>query len=160
MKTKIILAILTALMLLLSGCSSVQFWSGNDPKEMTGLKFYTSKPYLLVEYMAEKDLTVRTTILYLPDLADPQYMKVRPGMGSNDLKMTFEKSILSSYGNATYSDVAGMLNSLAGVISKGAAAAGALASPGYKQQSRGEEFALFEILFTKDGTKLKRVNIN
>ncbi|MBK7626724.1 MAG: hypothetical protein IPJ16_05915 [Bacteroidales bacterium] len=54
---------------LVYGCASVQIYSNNDLKNKTGLKFYSVKPYLLVELKSEKDMTVKTTVVYLPDLA-------------------------------------------------------------------------------------------
>ena len=38
-----------------SGCATVKVYSDAGLKNETGLRFYTLKPYLLVEYLAEKD---------------------------------------------------------------------------------------------------------
>ncbi|HSL87652.1 MAG TPA: hypothetical protein VK861_12005, partial [Bacteroidales bacterium] len=45
-------------LLTLSGCATVKFYSDPDLKKETGLRYYTLKPFLLVEYKAEKDNTV------------------------------------------------------------------------------------------------------
>ncbi len=42
-----------------SGCATVKIYSDDGLKNVTGLRFYTLKPYLLVEYLAEKDKTVK-----------------------------------------------------------------------------------------------------
>ncbi len=59
-----------------------------------------------MEYQAEKDNTVKTTVVYLPDLANPQYMVLKPGIGSSELKMSFNNSALESYGVVADSQVA------------------------------------------------------
>lgn len=64
---------------LLQGCSQVKFYSDQGLTKETGLRFFTLKPYLLVEYKATKDNTVRTSVLYLPDIVNPQYMVLKPG---------------------------------------------------------------------------------
>ena len=66
--------------ILMSGCATVKVYSDAGLKNETGLRFYTLKPYLLVEYLAEKDKTVKTSVVYLPDLSDPQFMVLKPGV--------------------------------------------------------------------------------
>jgi len=58
-----------ACIVLLAGCATVKVYSDAGLKNETGLRFYTLKPYLLVEPMAEKDNTVKTSVVYLPDLS-------------------------------------------------------------------------------------------
>ncbi len=84
----------------------MKVYSDAGLKNETGLRFYTLKPYLLVEYQAEKDNTVKTSVVYLPDLSAPQFMKLKPGIGSSELKMTFSNSALESYGVVTDSTAA------------------------------------------------------
>ena len=69
MKKLTILVVVTVAGILLTGCATVKVYSDAELKNETGLRFYTLKPYLLVEYMAEKDNTVKTSVVYLPDLA-------------------------------------------------------------------------------------------
>ena len=86
MKKLTILAVLIVAGFLFSGCATVKIYSDAGLKNETGLRFYTLKPYLLVEYLAEKDKTVKTSVIYLPDLSDPQFMVLKPGVGSSELK--------------------------------------------------------------------------
>jgi hypothetical protein len=159
MKKSIYLVIILPALLLFYGCASVQIYSNNDLKNKTGLKFYSVKPYLLVELKSEKDGTIKTTMLYLPDLANPQYLNVKPGIGSNELKMAFSNGILNSYGLTYDADVAETINSVAGLISKSSDAVAQFAAPGVGGKEAGEEevFLLYEILITPEGTRLKRV---
>ena len=49
MKKSISALITCLLVLVIAGCASVKFYSDAGLKEKTGLKYYSSKPYLVVE---------------------------------------------------------------------------------------------------------------
>jgi hypothetical protein len=159
MKKQILFFVIAQMLLVLYGCSSVRIYSDSNQKNKTGLKFYNVKPYILVELKSEKDLTIKTSVIYLPDLANPQFLIVKPGMGSNELKMAFTNGMLNSYGLTTDSKVAETISSLAGLISKIPDVVNkmAIASSGQQQSSNEPVFILYEVLITPEGTKLKRV---
>jgi hypothetical protein len=160
MKRLIIVMVVAVCMILLTGCATVKVYSDADLKKETGLRCYTLKPYLLVEYMAEKDNTVKTTVVYLPDLASPQYMVLKSGIGSGELKMTFNNSALESYGVTTDSKLPESMEAFAAMLSKSAYATNALTgpeSPGTMNFEPETFFRLFEILPTPSGTVLKEV---
>ena len=161
MKRTITLLIITVIIIFLSGCASVQIYSKSDLKDRTGLRFYNPKPYLLVEMKSEKDMTVKTSVIYLPDLTNPQYLKVKPGFGSNELKMAFTNGILNSYGLTNSSDIPAVVNSLAGLISKGSEAVKQISTLSVPSQPGQEEnnFVFYEIVFTTEGTVLKKIKI-
>ncbi len=71
MKRSKLIAGIVLTVVLVAGCATVKVYSDAGLRNETGLRFYTLKPYLLVEYMAEKDNTIKTTVVYLPDLSDP-----------------------------------------------------------------------------------------
>jgi hypothetical protein len=156
-----IAAILVAL-ILLSGCATVKVYSDAGLKNETGLRFYTLKPYLLVELLGEKDNTVKTTVVFLPDLSDPQFMVLKPGIGSSELKMAFKNSALESYGVATDSQLPESMAAFADILSKSAYAAQNFTGtrpntePGQQQTI---PFRLFEIIITPSGTELKEVGL-
>ena len=160
MKNSINLVTIVLALTLLSGCASVQIYSGNDLKNKTGLKFYSVKPYLLVEMKSEKDQTIKTTIVYLPDLANPLYLNVKPGIGSNELKLAFTNGILNSYGLTSDGNIPETINSLAALISKGSDAVVPFTSQGGIGKVAGGEvnFELFEINISPEGTRLRRVS--
>lgn len=161
MKKAIFLLATSIVFCFLSGCASVQIYSSNNLKNRTGLKFYSVKPYLLVELKSEKDMTVKTSVIYLPDLASPQYLSVKPGMGSNELKMAFSNGVLNSYGLTSSSEIPETINSLAGLVSKSSDAVKQLSALSIPSQSvPGENnFILYEIVFSQEGTVLKRIKI-
>jgi hypothetical protein len=159
MRKLIILFKTAMLLILLYGCSAVRIYSDKDLTNKTGLKFYTVKPYILEELRGEKDLTIKTTVIYLPDMANPQYLKVIPGIGSNELKITFTNGMMQSYGLTTDQDINGTISSLAtltGKIPDLLKQAGVISNSA-QQISGDSNFNLYEIVITAQGTQLKRV---
>ncbi len=160
MKKLIILATILVAFIAFSGCATVKVYSDAELKNETGLRYYTLKPYLLVEYMAEKGNTVKTTVVYLPDMASPQYMVLKPGIGSSEVKMTLKNSALESYGVVTDSQLPESMAAFADILSKSAYAAQTFTGPRPGTEEDQESplpFRLFEILFTPAGTVLKEV---
>ena len=144
----------------LTSCANIKFYSDPDLKKETGLRFYTLRPYLLVEYKAEKDNTVKTSVVYLPDLSDPQYLKARTGIGRNDIKMTFANSALASYGAVSQSQIPELMEAFANILSKSAYAAQAFTGPPQPSpDDSGTYFRLYEIIQGSDGTSLQEVVI-
>ena len=165
MKKLTILALLTASGILLTGCATVKIYSDAGLKKETGLRFYTLKPFLLVEYLAEKDKTVKTSVMYLPDLSDPQFMVLKPGVGSSELKMAFKNSALESYGVAVDSQLPESMAAFAAMLSKSAYAAQAFeGAPSFMPSEEeelstdpGASFRLFEIITGLSGSTLREV---
>lgn len=160
-KLTVIAAILVAV-ILCSGCATVKIYSDAGLTKETGLRFYTLKPYLLVEYQAEKENTVKTSVVYLPDLSSPQFMKTKPGIGSSELKMTFSNSALESYGVVTDSQLPESMAAFADILSKSAYAAQTFtgARPGdVADQVQEPPFRLFEIIIKPDGTVLREAGL-
>ena len=160
MKKLFVFAAILVAIVLLNGCATVTIYSDAELDNETGLRFYTFRPYLLVEYMAEKDNTVKTSVVYLPDLSSPQFMKLKPGIGSSELKMTLTNSALESYGVATDSQLPESMAAFADILSKSAYAAQTFTGTrpiGNSDQAGTQPFRLFEILITPAGTTLKEV---
>ena len=122
---------------LLSGCAKVKFYSGPDIKneKETGLKFYSAKPYLLVARTGAKDKPIEVSVVYLPDLQNPQYAYYRAGMGSNKMSMALANSMLTSYGYDTDPKIAETLGALA---SLGTASGGVVKALAEAQKLRAE----------------------
>lgn len=161
MKKLTVLVLLTVTVILLTGCATVKVYSDAGLKNETGLRFYTLKPYLLVDYQAEKENTPKTSVVYLPDLSDPQFMVLKPGIGSSELKMAFKNSALESYGVVTDSQLPESMEAFAAMLSKTAYAAQTMSSvASAKEDDYPAEtlpFRLFEILPTPTGMVLKEI---
>jgi len=106
-------------------------------------------------------------VIYLPDLSDPQFMVLKPGVGSSELKMAFKNSALESYGVAVDSQLPESMEAFAAMLSKSAYAAQAFeGAPPYASSEEGElptdpgsSFRLFEIITGPSGSTLKEVVI-
>ena len=161
MKKLTVFASILVAVVLFSGCATVKIYSDAGLTEETGLRFYTLKPYLLVEYQAQKDNIVKTSIVYLPDLSSPQFVRIKPGIGASELKMTFDNSALESYGVATDSKLPESMAAFADILSKSAYAAqnftGTRSPSDTGQEQVAKPFRLFEIILTPEGTTLKEV---
>jgi hypothetical protein len=115
MKTKTLL-LLTGL-LIFNSCATVKFYDDSKLKEESGIEFYAPKPYLLVERKPAKDVALKSSVIYLPDLSKPKYAKLQAGFGSNDLKLSLSNGIITSYGVTTDSKVPETITALTGVLS-------------------------------------------
>ncbi len=149
----------TLLLCFLSGCASVNFYTGSDLTGKTGLKYYNVKPYLLVEPNASKDNSIRTSVVYLPDLANPGYIAIKPGFGSSELKVSLTNGSLSSVGLLNESKIPESINSLAALLSKSGYAVNQFSQPGGLTTPSPEapDFKLYEIIIGAGGTSLKEV---
>lgn len=162
MKKLTVFAAIPVALILVSGCATVKVYSDAELKKETGIRFYTLKPYLLVEYQAEKDNLVKTSVVYLPDLSSPQFMKIKPGIGSGELKMTLGNSALESYGVALDSKLPESMAAFADILSKSAYAAQNFSGTGPDTrpvQQNEAPFRLFEIIITASGTALREVDL-
>ena len=146
---------------LLSGCASVNFYTGSDLTGKTGLKYYNVKPYLLVEPNATKDNSIKTSVIYLPDLANPGYLAIKPGFGSSELKVALTNGSLSSVGLLNESKIPETINSLAALLSKSGYAVTQFSQPGgiTIPSSEGPDFKLYEIIIGTTGTSLKEITL-
>ncbi len=154
------LTLITIASLMLSDCATVKVYSDAELKKETGLRYYSLKPFLLVEYQSEKDNTVKTSVVFLPDLGAPQFMVLKSGLGSSELKMSFKNGALESYGVVTDSQLPESMEAFAAMLSKSAYATQAFTG-GADQETintdPGSSFRLFEILPSPSGTVLKEV---
>jgi hypothetical protein len=82
MKNTMLSLFISATIFVTTGCAPVQFYSNKALTEKTGLKYYTVKPFLHVERDMETGKILKATVIYLPDLANPQYMVIHDGLNS------------------------------------------------------------------------------
>lgn len=149
--------ILLAGLLIFQGCATIKFYSDPELKKETGLRYYTVKPYLLVEFKAEKD-KIKSTVIYLPDLSNPQYVVAKTGIGKTDLKLAFTNSAIVSYGAVSQSMVSETLESVASMLSKSAYAAKEFIPKDVTELAEYDEyFRLYEIIPAPEGTILREV---
>jgi len=140
-----------------TSCAGVKIYSDPEWQHQSALKFYYSKPFLLVEYNANKDGTNKTTVVYLPDLTEPFYAKKINGLGSSELKIAYDNGAIASFGLSTDAKIP---ESIAGL--KGLAASlnqlPLLTNDSKILKSTQEKtFDLYAILFSEGKLVLKKV---
>ena len=100
----------------LVSCAGVKIYKDEDMKTEAGIKYYHSKPFLLIERFPQKDVAQKVSVIYLPDLAHPYFVKIKNGIGSNDLKIAFEEDSISSFGLVTDTKIPETITSLTGLL--------------------------------------------
>lgn len=103
-----------------SGCAKVRFFSDSALTTETGLRFYTAKPYLLLARTGAKEKPVDVSVVYLPDLQNPQYAYYRAGLGANTLTVALANSIPTSYGQTTDVKLPETLSAIGSLVSAAA----------------------------------------
>ena len=70
------------LVILLTGCPSTQVVK-NPGDADTGVRFYRSKPYLLLKPVKEDNSKVELSVVYMPDYSEEYSVHIKPGIGTN-----------------------------------------------------------------------------
>jgi hypothetical protein len=122
MKKLIIPTIAGVCFLLLTCCAPVKFYSNSELTKKSGFKYYTVKPYLQVERDQSNNSIVKATILYLPDLENPQYIAIKEALSSNKLDLKITDGSINTLSLDTEPKIAETINSLGGLVSKTAEA--------------------------------------
>ena len=146
--------------ILLTSCASVKFFNDEGLKNETGLRVYTPKPFLLVEYRNTKTESVRTTIVYLPDLTKPQYIKPKPGIGSNALKLEITNGFLTSYGLTTDTKIPETLGKITDLLTKSTSSIADITRNKTDVEPDQPVFELYEIVISDGQTKLVQVKLS
>lgn len=116
--TRSLLVFVAAAAVLLSSCAKVTFHTDSTLKHKTGLKFYTSKPYLLVSYTGSKDNPIKIETINLPDLKNPTYAVYHTGWGSHVFNVAVNPNgTLSTYGQTADSKGPETLTALGNLLS-------------------------------------------
>lgn len=162
MKNKILTLIICVILITLSGCSPVKIYSNPELTKKSGIKFYTVKPFLQIERDYETGEIVKTNVLYLPDLANPQYMAIKNGPGSRKVDLKLTDGCISTLGFSSDTKIDDYINALSALLSKGTYAVTNLDAlkvpPATKALPNTVE--LYEIIMNADSTTLREVLID
>jgi len=150
------LPIVSCFLLLFVSCAGVKIYSDVNLQHLTAVKFHYAKPFLLVEYNANKDGTTKTTIVYLPDQSETYYAKMVSGLGNSDLKIAFENGSIASLGNSSDNKILLSTGSLSSLISDLAKMPNASTNE-LKNAATEPVFDLYEIVINDGKTSLKKV---
>jgi len=161
MKNKILYSGICLAIIVVSSCSPVRIFSDPELSVKSGLKYFTVKPFLEIQRDPGTNKVVKATVLYLPDLSNPQYLALKnaPGAGKVDLKFT--DGSISTLGFTYDSKIEESVDALAALISKSSGAIADLNS--LKNPSSfnavSNTIELYEIVFGAEGTSLKEIKI-
>jgi hypothetical protein len=161
MKTSVLAAIICASAIVFIACAPVQIYSNKGLTEKSGLKYYTVKPFLHVEREPETNRIVKATIIYLPDLANPQYMVIRDGFNSRKVSLKFTDGSINTFGYTSTSKVGESVDALASALAKSTETITDMTAiknlPAAKASVNTVE--LYEIIFGNEKTTLRKVDI-
>lgn len=149
--------LMIGILILLSSCATVKFYSDASLKNETGLRVYPPKPYLLVEFDGTKTVNLKTSLIYLPDKSDPQYIKVKPGLGTSAVKLDLNNGILTSYGLTTDSKVPETMAKITDLLTKSTASVSDLVRNKSMAEGSQPAFELYEIVISNGASRLIRV---
>ena len=161
MKNAFLKLISGVFILAFTGCSSVQFYSNSELTQKSGLKYYTVKPYLQVERETVNNSIVKATILYLPDLENPQYIVMKDGIGSKKLDVKLTDGSINTFGLDSDPKIAESIAAITALVSKTATAITDLSTlkgiPGAAAPATITE--LYDIVMTNGITSVKRIDV-
>jgi hypothetical protein len=160
MKKLIFAAIAGLIILVLAGCAPVKIYSDSALTKKSGLKFYTLKPFLLVEKDLAKMYVTKTTVIYLPDLANPQYLVVKGGPGSKKADLKLNDGTIETLNMSSDTKIPETLEALAKLVPDGISALSELKSKKNESESVAASTIteLYEIFIGPDGTSVKKVD--
>jgi hypothetical protein len=161
MKTTILAAFVSLTVVVFTGCAPVQIYSNKGLSEKTGLKYYTVKPYLHVEREAETNRIVKTSVIYLPDLANPQYLVMRDGVNSRRINLKFKDGAITDFGYSSTGKVSESVDALAALITKSTDALTELNALKTLQSAKSSSntVELYEIIIGSEKTILREVTM-
>jgi hypothetical protein len=161
MKNSLITLVTGILILAFIGCSTVKFYSNAELTKKSGLKYYTVKPYLQVERETVNNSIVKATILYLPDLENPQYIAMKDGLGSRKLDLKLTDGSINTFGLESDPKIAESIAALSALVSKTATAITDLSAikgiPGAAASATITE--LYDIIMTNGLTSVKKIEV-
>jgi hypothetical protein len=137
---------------ILSGCAGVAFYKTPqaDVHAEVGFPIYPPKPYFLVS-PPDKDGNQTVSIVTLPDLSDPHYVKSWEGLGTANMSYSLTNGALTTWNATTDSKLPEVITALTGgvagiktanaALTTAAASAAAVGNQGssaaeYQQQGR------------------------
>ena len=143
------------------GCSPVKFYSNGELTKQSGFKYYTVKPYLQVERDQATYNIVKATILYLPDLENPQYIAIKDGLGSRKLDLKLTDGTITTLGLDTDPLIAETLTAISNVVSKTASAVTDLSTlKGVPPAAAASTITeLYDIVVTNGITSVKKIEV-
>jgi hypothetical protein len=139
----------------------VKFSSDPALTKETGLKYYSLRPFIKVERDQPGGNIVKAEIIYLPDLANPQFLMVKDGPGSRKVDLKLKDGAICELGVATDPATSESIEALASLIDKSAEAAKDITGlKGMPQAGASVIVEFYEFIMKSDGTKVRKVDFS
>lgn len=161
MKNALIKLVSGVFILAFTGCASVKFYSNSELTKKSGLKYYPAKPFLQVERDVVNDRIVKATILYLPDLENPQYIAMKDGLGSKKLDLKLTDGSISTFGMESDPKIAETIAALTALVSKTATTLTDISAlkGGPTPAAPQTATELYDIIMTNGLTSVKKIEV-
>lgn len=161
MKNTLIKVVTGIAILAFTGCAPVKFYSNAALTQKSGLKYYTVKPYLLVERDPATSNVLKASVVYMPDLENPQYMVVKDGLGSRKVDLKLTEGSINTISLATDPKIAESIEALATLAAKGTQAITDLAmlKGVYPTAASSSVTELYEVIMANGVTTVKKIDI-
>ena len=129
--------------------------------QKSGLKYYTVKPYLLVERDPATSNVLKASVVYMPDLENPQYMVVKDGLGSRKVDLKLTEGSINIISLATDPKIAESIEALATLAAKSTAALADLSALKgvYPTAPSSTVTELYEVIMANGTTSVKKIDI-
>jgi hypothetical protein len=111
MRIRCYLVSLLPFLALVCGCATVHFVDAPGGKSDKGFLYFPPKPYLLVQ---NGDHGTVASLIALPDVSHPMYVKYEPGWGTMDFSFQTEGGMIKQFGEKTDSKGPETLTALTG----------------------------------------------
>ena len=110
--------LICAAFVLLNGCSSIEITRvTKDNPYKDGIRFYRPSPYLLIT-KAKQAENLECKIIYLPNTNEEYVVRMKPGLGSAEAKLTLEDGWnLTQLGETREANSAELANALTSSLS-------------------------------------------
>lgn len=161
MKNALIKIVSGIFILAFPACSPVKIYSNAELTKQAGFKYYTVKPYLQVERDQATNNIVKATILYLPDLENPQYVAIKDGLGSGKLDLKITDGTITTLALDTEPLIAETLTAIGNVVSKTTSAVIDLSTlKGVPPTAASSTIIeLYDIVMTNGITSVKKIEV-
>lgn len=138
---------LTALVLVIAGsaCARVGVFTDPEFKHRTGIRMYPSAPYVLLVRTGAADKPIEVSVIHLPDLENPQFLRFYSGLGSQNTSLTLTGGVLSSFGYQSDSKIPETIGAVADIAKDVIGAAARVSQPPV-QGGTAPTFELYRIV--------------
>lgn len=152
--------VLVPVLLLSSSCARTAVFSDPELKTRTAVRVYSSTPYVLVARTGSAEKPTEVSIVHLPDLQNPQFIRFYSGLGYQKSSLAMTNGILTSLGFESDSKIPETIGAVAGLAKEVAAIAARSVEGGPSLAPREATFELYKLSLQAGRVVLVPVSID